>query len=102
MLKIVRVGRPGPFVVELSLCIRIILVEGISLRIKDGYRIFELCGGLISLRATASRTWRCLPQDCCAACIVRIREPTGPRRGFSEAFEKQGLGDNDDAARTGE
>ena len=70
MLKIVRVGNPGPFIVERSLDICIVFVKSIFVGIEDGYRIFELCGGLISLRSTAMKPCKYVPQDRCAACIV--------------------------------
>lgn len=47
MLEIVWVGGPWSLLVEGFFCIGIVFVEGISLRIKHAYRIFQLCAGTL-------------------------------------------------------
>lgn len=55
MLEIVRVGSPGPLRIECFLRVCVVLVESISLRVEDTYRILELCAGLISSKLNAMK-----------------------------------------------
>lgn len=47
MLEIVWVGGPWSLVVEGFFCVGIIFIEGVSLGIKDAYRVLELCVGTL-------------------------------------------------------